>query len=49
VPLLSKRCAQCGERDLIRFGKGVTEVLMYTALTLATVGVACWLVAGITL
>jgi hypothetical protein len=49
IPRLSKRCAQCGELDLLRFAKGVVEVLSYGAIAAAATGLAIWSVARIML
>lgn len=41
--LLAKRCAQCGNVDLLRFGRGLLEVLAYVvAVGVAAVALAWW-------
>lgn len=42
IPLLTKRCDQCGEIDSLRFGKGLIEVFFYVALGAAAIGLTWW-------
>jgi hypothetical protein len=45
----NKRCAHCGELDRYRFGKGLVEMVSYTTIAAAGIGLAGWAVVRLML